>query len=141
MSRYVADAVKKTGSQYIALSGGVFSNVKLNQEIWKATSAKDVFIFPNMGDGGLAVGAAFEIYRQKMNGFAPARIHDVYYGSEYTDNDIAEAIKQSGFPAQRYDRVEPVIAKMLVDEKIVARFNGKMEYGPRALGNRTIMYH
>lgn len=139
--QYVLDAVKKTNPEYIVLSGGVFSNVKLNQEIWKASRVKDVYIFPNMGDGGLAVGAAFEVLRRKKIPIKPYRVHDMYFGSGYTNHEIEQAIIQSGFPYQRFDNVEQRIAELLRDKKIVARFNGKMEYGPRALGNRSILYH
>lgn len=141
VSQYAVDIVKITGLKRIALSGGVFSNVKLNQEIWKATDAEEVFIFPNMGDGGLAVGAAFEVYRQQTNGFPPTRLHDVYFGSEFSEQEIEAAVRQSGFSYTHHAEIEPVIARLLADKKIVARFNGKMEYGPRALGNRSILYH
>ncbi|MBX7151368.1 hypothetical protein K1X84_06995 [bacterium] len=141
VSQYVADAVKKTGAKRIALSGGVFSNVKLNQEVWKRANAEEIYIFPNMGDGGLAAGAAFDLYFRKNPSFRPYRMHDVYLGSEFTDTEIESALKDSGYPYKRYDNVETVIAQILSQKKIVARFNGKMEYGPRALGNRSILYH
>ncbi|NUM82471.1 carbamoyltransferase, partial [bacterium] len=139
--QYVADAVKKTGAKRIALSGGVFSNVKLNQEVWKRTNPEEIYIFPNMGDGGLAAGAAFDLYFRKNPAFRPYRMHDVYLGTEFTDSEIETSLKNSGYSYKRYDDVESVIAKILAQKKIVARFNGKMEYGPRALGNRSILYH
>lgn len=141
VTQYVADAVKKTGAKRIALSGGVFSNVKLNQEVWKRTSPEEIYIFPNMGDGGLAAGAAFELYFRKNQTFRPYRMNDVYLGTEFTDSEIETSLKNSGYSYKRYDDVESVIAKILAQKKIVARFNGKMEYGPRALGNRSILYH
>lgn len=141
ISQYAVDACKKTGAKRIALSGGVFANVKLNQDIWDKTHAEEVYVFPNMGDGGLAAGAAFEIYAKEHTDFKPYRFHDVYLGTDYTDEDIENALKKSGFAYSHPDNVEAAIARLLADKKIVARFSGKMEYGPRALGNRSILYH
>lgn len=141
VSQYAVDACKKTGAKRIALSGGVFANVKLNQDVWKRTNAEEIYIFPNMGDGGLAAGAAFEIHAKNDGSFKPYRLKDVYLGTDYTDAEIEKALKKSGFAYTRPDNVEAAVAKLLADKKIVARFNGKMEYGPRALGNRSILYH
>jgi carbamoyltransferase len=141
VSHYAVDACKKTGAKRIALSGGVFSNVKLNQEVWEKTNAEEVYIFPNMGDGGLAAGAAFEIYAKNQSSFTPYRLNDVYLGTDYTEGEIEKAIQKTGFPYKKHENVEAEIARLLADKKIVARFNGKMEYGPRALGNRSILYH
>ncbi|MBL7996222.1 hypothetical protein JNM05_12705 [bacterium] len=141
ISQYAVDACRRTGAKRIALSGGVFANVKLNQDLWEKTNAEEIYVFPNMGDGGLAAGAAFEIYAKNHSHFRPYRFQTVYLGSEYTEAEIETALKKSGFPYSRPDNIEAAIAKLLADKKIVARFNGKMEYGPRALGNRSILYH
>ncbi|KAB2880337.1 hypothetical protein F9K33_05900 [bacterium] len=141
ISQYAVDACKKTGAKRIALSGGVFANVKLNQDLWEKTNAEEIYVFPNMGDGGLAAGAAFEIYAKNHSNFKPYRFQTVYLGSDYTEAEIETALKKSGFTYSRPDNIEAAIAKLLADKKIVARFNGKMEYGPRALGNRSILYH
>ena len=141
VSQYASEAVKRTGATKLALAGGVFGNVKLNQVLLEQTKVDEVFVFPNMGDGGLAAGAAFELYRLKNPGFRPYRIENAYLGSEYNDSEIEKAIKKSGLKYKKYDNVERKIAQLLADAKIVARFNGRMEYGPRALGNRSIMYH
>ncbi len=141
VTRFAVDAVQKSGARKIALSGGVFSNVRLNQEVWDRTRVEDVFVFPNMGDGGLAAGAAFDAYARREPAYRPYRLSDVYVGSDFSEVEMERAIKTSGFPYKRVGRVEPAIAKLLAEGKIVARFNGKMEYGPRALGNRSILYH
>lgn len=141
VAHYAVDAVKRTKAQRVALSGGVFSNVKLNQEVWKRANLQEIYIFPNMGDGGLAAGAAFDAYSRRHPEFRPYRLRDVYLGSTFSDTQIETALKTSGFPYKKYDKVEAVIARLLADHKIVARFNGQMEYGPRALGNRSILYH
>jgi carbamoyltransferase len=141
VARFAVDAVQKSGARNIALSGGVFSNVRLNQEVWDKTKAEDVFVFPNMGDGGLAAGAAFDAYARRRADYRPYRLSDVYVGSDFADAEMERSIRNSDLPYKRVDRVESAVAKLLADGKIVARFNGRMEYGPRALGNRSILYH
>ena len=64
----------------------------------------------------------------------------VYLGPEFSNQEIGSELEKAGVDAQFYNEVEPEIARLLVEGKVVARFNGKMEYGPRALGNRTILY-
>lgn len=141
ITRFVKDAVLRTGAKRIALAGGVFANVKLNQEIWRTTGAEEVFIFPNMGDGGLAAGAALERYARRHRGYLPYRMTNVYWGTEYSDTDIERVLREAQLPFSRPASIETEMARLLADKKIVARFDGKMEYGPRALGNRSILYH
>lgn len=138
---YVEDAVRRTGSSRIALAGGVFANVRLNQEVWRRTHAEEIYIFPNMGDGGLAAGAALERHAARHPQYRPYRLRDVYLGTHFSDPDMESAIQQAHLSYTRPASVEPAVAQLLADKKIVARFDGRLEYGPRALGNRSILYH
>jgi carbamoyltransferase len=92
-----------------------------------------------MGDGGCGTGAALA----EFAGTEPTRnrIKDVYYGPEYSGDEIVEALKRAGLPFTRYTPIEPKVAMLLAAGKVVARFTGRMEYGPRALGHRSILYH
>ena len=92
-----------------------------------------------MGDGGCGTGAALA----EFAGSAATRqpIRDVYYGPEYSATEIVEALKRAQLPFTHYQPIEPRIAMLLAGGKVVARFDGRMEYGPRALGNRSILYH
>lgn len=141
--QYAIQAVKHSKSRKMALAGGVFANVKLNQEMLVRAELEDIYIYPNMGDGGLAAGAALDVGMKKTgnNGDVPGRLNDVYLGSEYSDTQIEQSLGKSDVTYKRYDNVEAEIGRLLADGKIVARFNGRMEYGPRALGNRSILYH
>ncbi len=141
VTRYVKDAVDRTHATRLALAGGVFANVKLNQEIWTQTQVADIFIFPNMGDGGLAAGAALERYASRHPDFRPHRLNHVYIGTSVSEGDMEKALRSAGLPFSRPPSIETTIANLLANRKIVARFHGKMEYGPRALGNRSILYH
>ena len=105
---------------------------------------ENIFIFPAMGDEGLSVGAALvSHYRNnhllntnKVNSV----IQNIYYGGEFTDNEIKKELIAYGLDYEYFIQdIETTIAKLLASGKIVARFNGRMEYGPRALGNRSIL--
>ena len=136
---YVAHYVKTTGLRNIVLSGGVVANVKLNQRIRELEGVERMFIHPNMGDGGCGTGAAL----LEFTGCASLQepIADVYFGPRYSDEAIVEALNRAQLPFTRYTPVEPKIASLIASGKVVARFDGRMEYGPRALGNRSILYH
>ncbi len=122
---------------HLMLAGGIFANVKLNMAMSHDLDAESIFIFPAMGDGGLCVGAALSV-----PGTTPSSIPNVYLGTEHTDREIDEALKRH--PTLSYtkpDDIAQCVAQALADKKIVARCAGRMEYGPRALGNRSILYH
>jgi carbamoyltransferase len=98
-----------------------------------------IFIHPNMGDGGCGTGAALLEFAG-----SPAtreRLPNVYLGPEYSPAEIAEALARAQLPFTEYAPIEPKIAALLAAGKVVARFDGRMEYGPRALGHRSILYH
>lgn len=141
---YVRHWLLRSGKSKVCLSGGVFANVILNQRIADLPECDGVFVFPAMGDGGLAAGAAFGELR-KTPGYrgpiaAGSMAPHMYLGSSSTNDEIEQAIKAAGLSYRRYDEIEPEVARLVHAGKVVARHNGAMEYGPRALGNRTILY-
>jgi carbamoyltransferase len=141
VSAYADYWVKESGISNVALAGGVFANVALNQCIHELDSVENVFIHPGMGDDGLAVGAALYEHNRR-EGYAPRLVmEDVYLGPGYSEAEIQEAIRGHEVREVELDiPLERKVAQMLADGKVVARSAGRMEYGPRALGNRTIMY-
>jgi carbamoyltransferase len=139
VGRYVEQAVTRTGHSRIVLSGGIFANVKLNQRIREIGGVEDVYIHPNMGDGGLAVGAALASVADR----SPVTLEwipNAYFGSDIEDDGIEKALDACGRPYSRHENVELEAARYLAEGKIIARASGRMEYGPRALGNRSILY-
>ena len=138
---YWMTAINKSN---IALAGGVFANVKLNQRIHNLDIVKKIFIHPGMGDEGLATGAAlfqcFKLCKDHNIPFDFCEIDNVYWGPEYSKKEIEKSIRRFGYNYEYYNNIEEKIAQLLSDGKIVARFSGRMEYGPRALGNRSILY-
>jgi carbamoyltransferase len=135
---YVQHYVKDTGLDAVVLAGGVAANVKLNQRIFEIPGVKQIFVYPNMGDGGCGTGAAFLADRDQFLQRRP--YHSAYYGPDYSDADIVKELEAAGLAFQRVTPIESTIARLIHDGKVVARFNGRMEYGPRALGNRSILY-
>ena len=129
---------EQAGLKNLALCGGIFANVKANDDLFRRLKMERVFIFPHMGDGGLSVGAALELLQTK-----PKPFDDVYWGPEYSEAEMESALRAAwdkGLRFHRDDTIERTVAERLVDGKVVARFNGRMEFGPRALGNRSILY-
>lgn len=129
--------IGQTGIHDIALAGGVFANVSLNQKISQHTLVNKLYIFAHMGDGGLALGAALSYFKP-----APFFLKGVYWGCAYNNEDIHQAIDGTGL-CSRLMEEGPLcdkISDLLFQGKTVAHFNARMEYGPRALGNRSILY-
>lgn len=127
--------VRKTGRRNIALAGGVMANVKLNQRIHEIEDVETLFIYPNMGDGGLAAGAALA-----LSSVTNHELSNVYYGRELSDDECERVLKETGLPYVRPDDLPEVAAEALEAGRVVARVSGRMEWGPRALGNRTVMF-
>ena len=136
---YVSQYLRQTGIRNLVLSGGVVANVKLNQRLRAIPGVVGIFVHPNMGDGGCGTGAALLEFAGQ-----PAtreRLTDVYFGPSFTSSQITEALSRAQLPFTEYRPIEPRVATLLAAGKVVARFDGRMEYGPRALGHRSILYH
>ncbi len=123
----------------LCLAGGIFANVLLNQKIALLPKMAEIYVYPNMGDGGLAVGSALYAYSQ-LTSLRPKVIDTVYWGPEYSAKDIESVLKNSNVLYKKIKNIETVTARLLADGHVVARFNGKMENGPRSLGNRSVLY-
>lgn len=133
---------RRTGVADVALAGGVFANVKLNQRVHEQDSVNRIFVHPGMGDDGLAVGAALHEHNREAGWVSRPVIRDVYLGGGHSASDVDVAIRDAEGVREvaLTEPLEMTVARMLADGKVIARSAGRMEYGPRALGNRTIMY-
>jgi carbamoyltransferase len=141
--RFIQYWLRKTGIRSIAVAGGVFSNVKFNQRVHELPEVDHFFVHPAMDDSGLAVGGAFAALADEP-GADPARLSqrlkNVYFGTNYTDDEICQSVEKSGFEYTHESNITEIIARLLAAGHVVARFTGRMEYGPRALGHRSILY-
>ncbi len=137
MEYYLGDILRETGK--IAFAGGCALNVKLNQRIIARQEVKELFVQPASGDAGTAVGAA--AYISEQNGVPVEKMEHVYLGPSYSNEDIiAACARHPGNP--QWEKLEDVtgeIAKVLHEGNPVAWFQGRMEFGPRALGGRSII--
>ncbi|MFQ5913301.1 MAG: carbamoyltransferase [Nitrospinota bacterium] len=136
--RYVRHYLRRLGHSRVALAGGVAANVKLNQGIAKLDEVEEVYVHPAMSDMGNGTGAALLVAGAK-DGLRPFRLRDAFLGPKYADGEIERALGDSGLVYRRVSSPERVAARLLAEGKVVARFEGRMEYGPRALGNRSIL--
>jgi len=137
---------ERTGLKAICLAGGVAFNCIANGKIFDATPFEQVYVQPAAGDAGLAVGAAYYVWHQKLGKPRSFVMEHAYWGPGYTREEIRRAIDSSGI-AQKGFRVSELAEKELVRDtaaiiangKIVGWFQGRAEWGPRALGNRSIV--
>lgn len=135
---YVRHWVQKTGIDTLVLSGGVTANVKLNQRLFEIEGVNHIFVYPNMGDGGCGTGAA--LYHSWPGGVKPS-ISSAYFGPDFPEAQLEKALQAEGLSFSRPEHLAAEVAALIHGGQVVARFDGRMEYGPRALGNRSIMYH
>jgi carbamoyltransferase len=131
--------INKTGCDTVVLSGGVTANVKLNQRIFEIEAVNHIFVYPNMGDGGCGTGLAYGASLSEPRVLAP--IETAYHGPQFGEQEIERALQAHNVPFERPQLLAGRVAQLIHEGKVVARFDGRMEYGPRALGNRSIMYH
>ncbi len=137
-TNYIRHYLEKTGLSSVVLAGGVAANVKLNQRIFEIPGVENVFVYPNMGDGGCGTGAAF---LGDLDSLQQREIYsNVYFGPEYSNKEIEDALKAEALSYQVDSHIEESVAQLIHQGHVVARFNGRMEYGPRSLGNRSILY-
>lgn len=130
--------LRETGIRDVVLAGGVAANVRMNQSIAELDEARRVFIHPNMGDGGAGVGATLAILFDR--GLVRSQEWpSCYLGPRYTEEEMEAALLREGLTPERLRSVPDKIARLLADGFVVARFDGPLEYGPRALGNRSIL--
>lgn len=138
MVRY---AHRKYGSKNICLAGGVALNCVANGRILRESEFQDLFVFPAAGDSGAAVGCAYFLHHHILNNEERHSLKTIYLGPEYSDNEIEKLLNESEI---KFDKISDKerskkIAKLIDENNVIGLFQGRMEFGPRALGNRSIL--
>lgn len=128
---------KLTGQSSLCLAGGVALNCSLNRILAKLPFIKNFFVQPSASDRGLALGCA--LYATVQNGIKIKPINHVFYGPSYPEDAIEKAITLSGFSAKVLDAPASTAANLIAEGKIIAWYQGRSEFGPRALGHRSIL--
>ncbi|MCP4717450.1 MAG: hypothetical protein GY868_20195, partial [Deltaproteobacteria bacterium] len=134
----VEQSVDKNNIHDVCLAGGVFSNIKANMQIAELPAVDRCYVFPHMGDGGLALGAAAAV-NQERSRVTRYEYDDICWGPGYTDDEIEAALSATDFTYEHCDEIEQRAAQLIADGHIVFWFQGRMEYGPRSLGSRSIL--
>lgn len=147
IGEWVNFGISKTKIHTILCSGGVFMNVKANQKIAALSSVKQVYFMPSAGDESAAIGSCYLAYQafnktQRIN--TPAHpIKDLYLGPSFSDELIGKLLTREGYGKKytmnKIAHIEKHVAGLLSKGEIVARMAGRMEFGARALGNRSIL--
>jgi carbamoyltransferase len=131
---------KETGETNLAFAGGVALNCVLNARLRDKSAFENIWVQPASGDSGTALGAAIWADRQARK--PEARnfgMNHAYWGPEYSDAEIEKFMNWAKVPYKRLDNVAEAAAELLADDKIIGWFQGRMEFGPRALGSRSIL--
>ncbi len=140
ITKWVENCIDKTGIRRLVLSGGSFMNVKANYLILNLPNVEELFIFPSCGDESLAIGAALVRNIELDPNCKVEPLGPIYFGPEYSESEIRKTLQNyMGINVEMVEDIESRIAKELVNGKVIARFSGRMEFGARALGNRSIL--
>ena len=141
MLEYARDAMRLAGSRNIASAGGVMLNVKGNARIRDELKPDNFFVFPDSGDSGLAAGAAMEALYQMGALKEQARFGNPYLGYEFSESEIKKEIdvfvSSGGFAVE--ESTPSLIVNKLTEGKVIGTFQGRLEMGPRSLGNRSVL--
>jgi carbamoyltransferase len=151
MKKWVQNAIKATGIHKVACAGGLFLNVKANKILGELEGVDDIFFYPAADDGGTPIGAALQGYYEYCTREGMSSDHvpmgEIYYGPSYSNDEIKEILitaatsnnNEKKWKYDYYDDIDGTIGELLVKGKILARCSGGVEWGPRALGNRSII--
>jgi carbamoyltransferase len=137
----VAQAHERTGMTNLCLAGGVALNAVANGRIRPETPFEGLYIQPAAGDSGIAVGAAYYVWNQVLGEPRGFVMEHAYTGPQYADDECEAAIRAAGLESRRLpdEDLFRSIAERIAQGDVVGWFQGRMEFGPRALGNRSIV--
>ncbi|MEP6683851.1 MAG: carbamoyltransferase C-terminal domain-containing protein [Parafilimonas sp.] len=131
---------KKTQCENLCLAGGVALNCVMNAVIRDNTPFKNIWVQPAAGDAGTALGAALWIDKQqRKNDYQREEMKHVYWGPDYKDDEIEEFLKWTKVRYRKLENIAEETAKILAEDKVIGWYQGRMEFGPRALGSRSIL--
>jgi carbamoyltransferase len=137
---------ERTRLKAVCLAGGVAFNCVANGKIFDATGFEQIYVHPAAGDGGLSVGAAYYVWHQILEKPRTFVMDHAYWGPEYTQGEIRRSVDANGLGMNgcaieelNEDELMQRTATIVADGKILGWFQGRAEWGPRALGNRSIV--
>jgi carbamoyltransferase len=132
------NALRTTGMRRIVYAGGVASNIQANRKLRSLPECEAIFVFPHMGDGGLALGAALARAVEKKAAVSYP-LGDLRLGPSLRPGEVETALRGSGLRFDAIDDAAGEAARRIANGEVVFWFQGRMEFGPRALGGRSIL--
>lgn len=138
---YFKYLMQKYGFMKVSAAGGIFLNMKANMRLLKEKIVEDLFVYPNPGDSGTALGAAVAGFLVKQGSFPQKEILHTDLGRSFTDDEVYQALKSTGEIVFKKisSNLDKLIAKRLASGKVLGWFQGRGEWGPRALGHRSVI--
>jgi carbamoyltransferase len=133
------DLYERSNSKNCVLAGGVALNSVLNSRIPEYVPFHEIYVPPAAGDSGTAVGAAFYVYNVRLDRPRAFQLEHSYWGPAYNDEQCRNALDNAGLAYRQVEDAALIAAHLIASGKIVGWFQGRMEFGPRALGNRSIL--
>jgi carbamoyltransferase len=147
MVQYVQLACRETGLSHIAAAGGTFANVVVNQRILHLPEVEAMYVHPAMTDQGISMGAGLAHFaeqgspqEQAQAGRLNRPLESIYLGPGFDEEAIGSALENADCRHTRPENIAAATAELLRDNHVVARYAGRLEYGLRALGNRSLLY-
>ncbi|MBI1739039.1 MAG: carbamoyltransferase [Acidobacteria bacterium] len=139
MARHVYE---QTGQKRLCIAGGVGLNSVANSRILRETPFEEIFVQPAAGDGGGALGAALWAYNTLLGKPRSFRMEHAYWGQSYSSGEISGFLEQNNIPYQQIqndDKLLDMLVERIQKGNVIGWFQGRFEWGPRALGNRSIL--
>ncbi|HBJ39137.1 MAG TPA: carbamoyltransferase [Planctomycetaceae bacterium] len=130
---------EQTGERKLCLAGGVALNCKANGELLRSGLIDEIYVQPAAGDDGACIGAAYRIHEQVTGSLPYVRDENSYLGTEHGDDEVESVLKTYKLSYYRKNDPSQEAARLLADGNLIGWFQGRMEFGPRALGNRSIL--
>jgi carbamoyltransferase len=129
----------RTAAKKLVIAGGVALNSVMNGRIGREGPFEDLYVMPGAGDNGTSIGAAFQVWNGVL-GQPRVTVHDdPFVGTSYDDAEIERTLRACCLPVERHEDIETVTADLLARGRMVGWLQGRMEFGPRSLGNRSIL--
>jgi carbamoyltransferase len=129
----------QTGDRVLTMGGGTALNCVANSRIWRETPFEEVWVQPAAGDSGTALGAAMQLAAEAGDTVEP--MGSAALGRSWTDDELAGWLRTAKVPFTTPDDLPGEVAQVLADNGVVAWFDGRAEFGPRALGHRSLIAH